>query len=40
MVAASFFDWLWWVAAHLFVGVVGSQGLQEKKVRRKWLAEI
>jgi hypothetical protein len=29
------FDWPRWVAAHLFVGVVGRQVLQEKKVRRK-----
>jgi hypothetical protein len=27
------FDWLRWVAAHLIVGVVGRQSLQEKKVR-------
>jgi hypothetical protein len=29
------FDWLGWVAAHLIVGVVGRQGLQEKKVEMK-----
>jgi hypothetical protein len=32
-VAASLFDWPRCVAAHLIVGVVGRQGLQEKKVR-------
>ena len=35
-VAASFFDWPRWVAAHLIVGVVGRQGLQEKEMRRGW----
>jgi hypothetical protein len=29
------FDWPRWVAAHLFVGVVGRQGLQEKEMRRR-----
>ena len=31
-VGATFFDWPRWVAAHLIVGVVGRQGLQEKEV--------
>jgi hypothetical protein len=34
-VGCLLFDWLGWVAAHLIVGVVERQVLQEKKVRRK-----
>jgi hypothetical protein len=34
-VGCLLFDWLGWVAAHLIVGVVERQVLQEKKVRRE-----
>jgi hypothetical protein len=34
MVAASFFDWLWWVAAHLVIGLGGRHGLYKKEKRR------
>jgi hypothetical protein len=34
-VAASLFDWPRWVAAHLVIGVVGRQGLEDKEMRRE-----